>query len=175
MLSFAGLLVAGMMLVGQAEVNATTPKDFQEYGELMAGRWIGDVTLVADWPGFGKKGEKIVAHLTVRWIADRKGLEAEAFGGPGSGRGFTFLDPGSARIKEYRVSSDGTAGSFEIWKKDGKWLWRNKGHLADGTPFESSGETIVSESGNTITYVGTGTMAGKPMLPLKDIYRRMSK
>ncbi|MGI6414810.1 MAG: hypothetical protein ACOX1P_04010 [Thermoguttaceae bacterium] len=167
-------LLMASIVAGQVGENRLTPQDFQEYGELMVGRWIGDVTLVADL-GFGKKGAKVVAHLTVRWIADRKGLEAEVFGGSGTGRSFIFLDPGSGTIKEYRVSSDGAANSLEIQKKDGTWVWHNTGHLDDGTPFEGNGETIVSASKDTMTQVGTGTIGGKSMLPLKDVYRKMSK
>lgn len=169
------LLLAASVVVGQGGEARLSPKDFQEYGELMVGRWIGDVTLVADWPAFGKKGDKIVAHFSVRWIADRKGLEAEAFGGPGTGRSFVFLDPGSGTIKEYRISSDGATTLIEIWKRDGKWVWRSSGNLADGTPFDGQGETIVSESGRAITQVGTGSIGGKPMLPLKDFLRKVSK
>jgi hypothetical protein len=169
------ILLVASTVVGQAGEGRLTPQDFQEFGELMVGRWIGDVTLVADWPAFGKKGDKVVAHLTVRWIADRKGIEAEAYGGSGAGRGFAFFDPGSGIIKECRVSSDGTAGSIEIRKTNGNWVWRNTGHLADGTPFEANGQTIVSECGDELTHVGTGTIGGEPMLPLKDVFRRISK
>jgi hypothetical protein len=174
MFSAAIFLVASTVM-GQAGEGRLTPKDFQEFGELVVGRWIGDVTLTTDWPAYGKKGDKLVTHLTFRWIADRKAIESEAHGGPGIGRGFTFFDPGSGIIKEYRVGSDGTAGSLEIRKANGKWVWRNTGHLADGTPFELDGETIASESGDEFTHVGTGTIGGEPMLPLKDVFRRMSK
>ena len=37
----------------------TTRADFQKYCKAMEGRWIGEVVWVADWPGFGKKGEKV--------------------------------------------------------------------------------------------------------------------
>jgi hypothetical protein len=147
-------------------------KDFQEYGDLMVGRWIGDLTLVADWPGFGNKGDKVVAHLSVRWIADRNAVEGEAFAGAGAGRSFAFWDPVVGRIKEYRVSSKGTVTSIEIWKLGDKWAWRSSGYLRDRTPFDGHGEIIVSEARDTITYVGKGTMGGKPMLPLKDVFRK---
>ena len=37
----------------------STRADFKEFCKAMEGRWIGEVVWVADWPGFGKKGDKV--------------------------------------------------------------------------------------------------------------------
>jgi hypothetical protein len=36
----------------------STRADFKELCKVIEGRWIGEVVWVADWPGFGKKGDK---------------------------------------------------------------------------------------------------------------------
>jgi len=170
--STTALFVA--ILASPAFSQETSREDFQRYGNMMVGRWIGDVTLVADLPGFGKKGDKLIVHLSIRWISDRNGLEGEAFAGPGTGRSFLFWDPAAKRIKEYRIDSGGTTTSIEIRREDGKWLWRSCGHLRDETPFEAQGEILVSEDAKTFTYVGKGTMGGRPTVPLNDVFRKVS-
>ena len=30
-------------------------EDFQEWGNRLEGRWVGEIKLVADWPGLGRK------------------------------------------------------------------------------------------------------------------------
>lgn len=44
----------------------SSQSDFERFCELMEGRWVGEVTWVADWPGLGKRGDKSVAFLTSR-------------------------------------------------------------------------------------------------------------
>ena len=172
MLSFAGAVLAASVVLGQAE-----PPDnlLKEYGEQFVGRWIGEVTLIADFPGIGKKGEKIVNHLAIRWIADKRGLEDESFGGKGTSKSLYFLDPASKRIKLFSIDSGGTTGEYEIWKEGGKWMWKGCGYLADGTKQEGKGVLVIEDGGNTYILEGTGTMGGTKTLPLRDVYRRASK
>ncbi len=172
MLSFAGAILAVSVVWGQSP-----PQDdpLKEYGELIVGRWLGDVTLVADWPGIGKQGEKVGGHWAVRWTADRRGLEDEWYGGNGTGKSIYFWDPTKKKIRNVGVDSGGTVFDVEIWKEGDKWVSRGTGALADGT--KTVGTTIanVKDGGNTIVFEGEGTVGGKPMLPLHDVYRRAAK
>lgn len=172
MLSLTGAVLAASMVMGQAQQMGNL---MQQYGDLFVGRWIGDVTLISDWPGIGKKGEKVVNHLAVRWIADRKGLEDESFGGNGTGKSIYFWDPASKKIKQYGVDSGGTFWEYECWKEDNKWVWKGGGRLADGTEYKGKGETVFSDGGNTFTLTGTFTMGGEKTLALHDVYKRASK
>jgi hypothetical protein len=172
MLSFAGVVLAASVVLGQAEPQDTPLK---EYGELIAGRWLGEVTLIADLPGIGKKGEKVVGHWTVRWITDKKGLEDEFFGGKGTAKSIFFYDPTTKKIRNIGVDSGGTILEMDVWKEGDKWVSKNWGALADGTKTEGTGVLTVTDGGNTLIIDGTGKIGGKDTLPLHDVYRRESK
>ena len=172
MLSFAGVVLAASFILGQAE---PPDRPLKEFGELIVGRWIGEITLVADWPGIGKKGEKVAGHWVVRWVADKRGLEDESFTGEGTGKSIYFWDPVSKKIKNMGVDSGGTTFETEIWKEGDKWTAKSTGSLADGTKTEGTFVLIVKDGGDTIVIEGEGTVGGKPTLPLRDVYKRVSK
>jgi hypothetical protein len=170
MLSLTGVVLATSIVLGQADQTGNL---LDEYGRLTVGRWIGDVTLVADWPGYGKKGEKLVGHLTFRRIADGKGLEDEGYCGNGTGRTIYFWDPVSKKIKCAGMDSGGTIFEGEISKEGDQWVCQFHGALADGTKMEGKNALIVKDGGNTIIFEGEGTIGTEPMLPLHDVYRRV--
>lgn len=172
MLSIAGVVLAASVVLGQAEQKDNL---FNEYGELFVGRWIGEVTLVTDWPGLGKKGEKVIGHTVTRWVADRKGIEDETFAGQGTGRAISFWDPVSKKIKSVGVDSGGTIFEGETWKEGDKWVWHFRGALADGKKTDGKGTVTVKDNGDTLIMEGEGTVGSEPMLPLHDVYRRVSK
>lgn len=176
MLSFAGAVLVAAVMAGQT-AGPAAPQDtpLKEYGELITGRWIGDITLIADWPGLGKKGEKVAGHWSVRWIADKKGLEDEAYTGKGTGKSIYFFDPGSKKIRNIGVDSGGTTFEMEIWKEGDKWVAKSLGYLADGTKCEGNFTLTAKDGGNTLVIEGTGTVGGKETLPLHDVYKRESK
>ena len=55
------LLLAALSAL-PAMAQQTTRADFNELAKALAGRWVGQVTFVADWPGQGKKGDKVTAY-----------------------------------------------------------------------------------------------------------------
>ncbi len=171
MLKRVCLCVVAVLFMGQIADGQDLLK---EYGDLMVGRWVGQVKLIADWPGTGKQGENVVGHFTVRWISDKKGLEDEWFGGNGHGKSVYAFDPASKKIKQLGVDSGGTIAEWQIWKENGKWVFEGGGCLADGTKYKGKGVVEVSDNGNTFAYVGTFTMDGKKMLDLNDVYKRAS-
>lgn len=146
----------------------------KEYGDLVVGRWVGQVKLIADWPGTGKQGENVVGHLTARWIADKKGLEDEWFGGNGHGKTIYVFDPESKKIRQLGVDSGGTTSDYFIWKENGKWVFEGGGCLADGKKFKGKGTLEFTDDGNTYAAIGTFTMDGKKLLDLHDVYKRSS-
>ena len=133
------------------------------------------MTLIADWPGIGRKGEKVIAHWAVRWITDKKGLEDEGYAGKGMGKSIYFWDPVLKKIRNLGVDSGGTIFESETWKEGDKWLVRSWGSLADGAKTEGKASVIVQDGGNTLIFEGEGTVGGKKTLPLHDVYRRASK
>lgn len=147
----------------------------KEFGDMMLGRWVVDVTLVEDWPGVGKKGDKVVVHTTYRWTADRFGIEEDGTAPAAAGKTIYYFDPSTKKVKGNRILGGGTTGEAHFWKQDGQWVWKWGGYLPDGTRYEGQGAYTPSDGGNTVTITGQGTTGGKPQLPLKDVYRRGSK
>ena len=148
---------------------------WKEFGELLLGRWIGEVTLIADWPGLGKKGEKVTAHGTGRWAADKRGFLEEYYCGQGTNTNFYFWDPAAKKVRQFGVDSGGTTGDYQYWKQDGKWVFKGGGHLADGSTVEGKGTILVKDGGNTLVYEGEFAVDGKKVLDLHDVYRRADK
>ncbi|MCL4195404.1 MAG: hypothetical protein KJZ87_26940, partial [Thermoguttaceae bacterium] len=46
---------------------AATDTPLQEFGEMVVGRWVGKLTMLVDWPGFGKKGDLVTGQVTFQW------------------------------------------------------------------------------------------------------------
>ena len=119
----AGLFTAPLLiaLAAPAFTQESTREDFKEYCRLLQGRWVGDVTWVADWPGFGKKGEKVTAYCETKIVEDGNVMIQRFFGGPGSGTGLYAYD---ATVKQIRLMWADSAGAMSqgiVFKKEGKW------------------------------------------------------
>ena len=111
------ILLSISALLGQTSTSA----EFEEYCKAWEGRWVGDVTWIADWPGWGTKGDKVTAYFEARIVADGKVVSGVYYGGNGMGTGITYFDPGTKQIKGVFVSSGGTVWNNVLFKKDGKW------------------------------------------------------
>lgn len=168
----ATLLLTGMLVVGQAG-QAENP--IEEFGKLLEGRWIGEVTLIADWPGIGKQGEKVATHVVGRWIADRRAIEEEWYGAKGTGKNLYVWDGAAKQIKQYCVDSGGTTSVLVYTKRGDKWAFKASGSQADGTKMEGEGTLTMADGGNTQIYEGKYFMNGKELPPLNDVYRRVSR
>ena len=170
--------LVGIYLVGPSAPEAlgqqSTRADFNEYCQAFKGRWVGDVTLVADWPAFGKRGDKITAYIEITPIEDGNAMLSRVYGGTGSGTGIVVFDAGAKQIKGTRVSSAGGVGHTLLYKKDGKWHEKGVGSLPDGTENEWVSTITVTENGRTHTWTGTGTVGGKKTDDLHDVWRRVS-
>ena len=67
----------------------------------------GNITFAADYPGIGKKGEKVAAYSDCRWIADGKILECDSFGGQGTSKGLYWWDASAKVVKSLWIDSGG--------------------------------------------------------------------
>jgi hypothetical protein len=175
------LIVAllGLFVTGQtpAEEKTTTTsyEDFLEWGKRLEGRWVGQTKISADWPEFGKKkGDSVPGHLTFRWVADKRGLEAVFVAGESEFRGLGYYDAGTKQIKEVIVSSSGTTWVNTLRRKGDQWHWRISGHLGDGQKIEGKGVSTLKGDG-TFVVEGTFTLGGKEMLKFRDEYKKVSK
>ncbi|MCU0960554.1 MAG: hypothetical protein MUF48_10670 [Pirellulaceae bacterium] len=163
------------ILVWPSYSQEVTRKDFQEFCEVMQGRWVGDVTWVADWPGLGKQGEKVTAYSENTVAQDGNVMVTKFYGGNGSAIGLVAFDALAKHIKGMFVVSGGFVGHTTVQKVDGKWVEKGIGSTPDGTKNEWTCTLTITDEGNTHTWTGTGTLGGEKVLDQHDVWRRASK
>ena len=151
----------------------STQADFKEYCQMMQGRWIGEVIWITDWPGFGKKGDKVTGYE--EWTIGEGGqvLQGRFYGGPGSGTALTHYDAGARKIQCRAVSSGGNVWNHVIYKKDGKWHFETTGSTATGKKITGSSIRHISDDGKTHRLTGTLKIDGKELDPLRDVFHRI--
>ena len=152
-----------------------TREDFNELMKVMAGRWVGEVTFIADWPGVGKKGQKVTGYSEIKIAEDGNALSGRNFGGTGSGTWLIVFDAAAKQIKEAGVDSGGTVWTASYFKEGGKWRYHQTGSLGDGSKIEGKYAIAISDNGNTHTWTGPTTIGGKSADALHDVFRRVSK
>jgi hypothetical protein len=166
-----GAVVFGWPVYGQE----STRQDFEEFCRAFEGRWVGEVTWVTDWEAFGKRGEKVTAHVDLRISPDGHALTGVFYAGNGSGTSLGYFDAAAKQIKWVWVNSAGGT-SVDVMHREGKnWVNTSGGSNADGTKTQSRSMISVSDDGNTHTWKGKGTVGGKPVDDQHDVYRRVSK
>jgi hypothetical protein len=163
------------VLAAQASAQESTRQDFHEFCKAIQGRWVGDVTWVADWPGFGKRGDKVTAYWEGRLAEDGNILIGKFFGGDGSETSLIYFDAGAKQIRWTMVSSRGAVTQSVVYRKDGKWRQAGNGSLPDGTRTEYTSTAIISDDGNQWIWEGSGNVGGEPTADQHDVWRRVSK
>lgn len=154
-----------------ADDNHASLEDFKELADMFKGRWIGEVTWVTDWPGLGKKGDKVTCYLDVSSTADGNALVGHFYGGSGSSTILWMYDAGAKQIKATMVDSGGTTDSITYHKKDGKWIEAGQGSLANGT--KTKYQSTLAFDGKTLVAKGGGTVGGEPMNERHDIWTKV--
>jgi hypothetical protein len=168
----------GLLLVAfavPALAQETTRAEFQEYCDLQVGRWIGDVTWVTDWPGFGKKGDKVTCYFEAKMVEDGNVMTTRFFGGAGSGTGLVFYDAAAKKIRLTWANSNGAMSLAVAFKKNGKWVEKGSGSLADGRKTEFTSTMNIEADGKTHTWTGSGTVGGEKTDDQCDIWRRVDE
>jgi hypothetical protein len=170
-------LVVAITLVGATTCSAqqATKEEFVEYSRMLEGRWIAEVTWVADWPGLGKKGEKVTAYTENTIAVEGNALIGIFYGGAGTGRILTTYDAGAKQIQGLVVTSGGTVWHFVVNKENGKWVMSSTGSNADGSKLEGKSTLTISDDGNTNTWTGSTIIGGKKVDEQRDVYRRAGK
>jgi hypothetical protein len=163
------------VLASPALAQESTRDDFNKYCQMSIGRWVGEVTWVADWPGFGKQGDKVTAYAELRLVEDGNAMIGRFYGGKGSSTGFVVYDARAKRIKSQLADSAGGFMRSVIYQKDGKWIEKGTGCLPDGTKNEFTSTATITDNGNTWTLNGPTTVGGKPADEQHDVWHRISK
>ncbi|NLY02084.1 MAG: hypothetical protein GXY83_38870 [Rhodopirellula sp.] len=174
---FSVLLAALMVAVFAASMHAeeTTREDFREFCRTWEGRWVGDVTWIADWPGMGKKGEKVTAYWDARVTEDGNALVGKFYGGTGSSTHLAYFDPDSKQINWLWIESGGRVVQNRMYKKDGKWVQQGSAVNPDGAKTQYVGTAVFTDNSNTHTWTGSGTVDGKKTAEQHDVWRRVGK
>ena len=151
----------------------STRADFNEFCQIMEGRWLGDVIWVTDWEGFGKKGDKVSAYQEWKIGEDGHVLLGRFYGGPGSGTILVQYDAGARQIQSRAIFSGGNVFNEVIYKQDGNWHYEIAGSMVDGKKITGSTIRHLSDGGKTHRWTGTIMIDGKPLDPLRDVWRRI--
>jgi hypothetical protein len=168
------ILPETVLLADEARPTATY-EDFLEWGNRLEGRWVGKITLIADWPGLNKKkGDVVPGHVTYRWVADKRGIEESAYLANEEAKRLHYWDAGSGQIKLVSVTSGGTTFVVSMGRDGNKWPWTAQGSLAAGTKMEGTGVDTLTTDGRFVVD-GTVSLGGKELPELHDVYEKVSK
>ena len=169
--------VLSLTAASHAQDSTSTKQEFNEWVELMKGRWIGDVPLVTDWPGLGRRGDRLTAYVEINVIADGNALHGVWYAGDGKATWMTTWNPNTKQIKETVVFSSGIIWENVISKKGpGKWLQKKiSGSMPDGKKIQGETTLTVSDDGKTHTYNGVLTIEGDQTDKINDVYKRLAK
>ena len=171
-------LITGLLLVAFASpvfAQQASREDFKQYCQMWEGRWVGDVTWVTDWPGFGKKGDKVTAYFEAKMVEDGNLMTTRFFGGAGSGTGIILYDASAKQIKLMWATSSGSMSQGVAFKKNGQWVEKGSGSLADGTKTEHTSMLAISEEGKTHTWTGSGSVGDEKTDDQHDVWQRVGK
>ena len=143
---------------------------------MMEGRWASNIALVADWPGIGKKGDKMAAYGENRIGPDGQVLYGKQYAGKGTISWVTYYDAGAKRIREPDVTSGGATFVGTVWKQSSDtWRYRAVGSNPDGKRTTADFTIKVSNKGRTHTWSGIVTTEGEEAGHLHDVYHRVSE
>ena len=176
MRSVSALAVLVAVLFARPVVGQeTTREDFKRWCSQLEGRWIGDYTFVTDWPGGGKKGDKVTAYWQGRVCEDGNVMVTNFFGGANSSTGVAYYDEAEKQIHHTYVSSGGTVFQQTLWPDGNNWRNVTDITLPDGTKGSTNRDLVFTNSGNTLTRHINGHVGDDVIKDQKDVWRRVSK
>jgi hypothetical protein len=135
----------------QPSYVSTSHNHLKELGDALAGEWTGVVTLSADEPPAGKKGDKLEGHTHVEWILNGAALEMTYRIGTTAGKAIIAWDSGSNQIVSHLVSEAGV-GHRVYSKQGGKWIVEASGANGEGKKDSSRIEITIQDDGKTHVY-----------------------
>lgn len=171
------ILIALAALLAVALSASPTPQQagtpLKDVGDLIVGRWMAEVTWAVDYPGIGKKGEKVTGYNVCRWIVDRTAIECEWLLGETTGKAIYWWDAASKQVKVFGLDSGGNWDEGTISKQGPKLVVASSGSFADGRRVEYKWETTFQDNGNTRINTGA-TILGGVRNEFRDTYKRVA-
>ncbi len=173
--ALSALVTFSLLLSTPVLAQESSRADFEEFCKAMEGRWVGDVVWIADWPGLGKKGDRVTCYCELTIVNDGNALLGRFYGGDGAGTWLTVYDAAKKEIRETGTNSGGTQMTHIYSKTDeGTWASKMTGSNADGGKLAGQFVLEISENGNKHSWSGASTTDGKPNDELQDVWRRVS-
>lgn len=163
-----------VVAASQALAQESSPQDFRDFCRAIQGRWVGDLTWVADFPGMGKRGEKVTAYADNKMTEDGNAMISRMYAGTGSSTWFLIYDAGAKQIKTTWVTSGGTTSQSSVQRIGDKWLEKGAGSNPDGTKTAFESTLTITNNGNTHTWAGPSWLDGKKLDEQHDVWRRVS-
>ena len=173
--TIASMLATFVLLIATpALAQESSRADFDELLKAMQGRWVGDVTWVADLPGIGKEGDKVRCYVENVVTEDGNAILSRFFGGNGSGTSIFFYDAASKEITQRIITSNGATWRRVFQKEDSNWSIVVSGSNSEGSKVKGKLFITVSDNGNKHSWSGATTTGGEPNAPLQDVWVRVS-
>jgi hypothetical protein len=141
--------------------HAQTPAPLKQVGDMIVGRWMGEVTWAVDYPGVGRKGEKVTSYSVCRWTADNMGIECEDLSGKATGKSLVWYDASAKIVRQAGFDSGGNWSMGTLTPKGTTLVFESAGSFADGRKVQYKGETTFQDGGNTQIAVGATILDGK--------------
>ena len=151
----------------------STPEEFEEFSQVMQGRWISEIIWITDWPGFGKKGDSVTGYEEYQIGQGGKVINGRGYAGPGSMTSLIYYDVGKKQILDHQVSSGGNVWVMVIYKENGEWNYKITGSTGDGKEITGSAIRYISDQGQTHRWIGEMFIDGEELDPLRDSFRRI--
>jgi hypothetical protein len=173
----AVLALAASLVVGQAEeAKAPANEILKEFAASVVGSWETETLLIEDWPGIGKKGDRVAATITIKPIVGAQALEGEFRVANASGKWFTVWDPAVKALREFSVDTYGIVGENVIKKEGGKWVGKGKSIAPDGVKRSGTNTMTVVDGGNGLVQEGSDQVRDGQALPnYRDVWKRTKK
>ena len=172
-------LIGAAFSVGVAVALAAAPAPkqpttaLQELGDLLVGRWTSDVTWAVDYPGLGKKGEKVMGFDVWKRVADGAALECDCLLGATCGRTLLWWDASTKQIRTLDVNSGGNWAQGTVTKQGTKWVWATAGSFADGRRVEYQSESTFSDNARSRVDAGATILDGVRN-EFRDVFTRVA-
>lgn len=174
-MKLASVLLLALVAALPAFAQQSPREDFREYCRANTGRWVGDVALVMDVPGFGKRGEKMTAYGEITLTEDGHVLRGQFVGGPGTWTWMAVYDPAAKQIRLSGADSGGNVWTSRVAKQGGAWSVIESGTLADGAKYEGRYTLTFSADGTRRTWSGSTIIPGRKADEQTDVWRRVNK
>lgn len=152
----------------------TTREDFERFCKLAEGRWIADITLNEDWPGFGKKGETFTAYMQQTRISNGNAMVGRLSFGDGWIDELKVYDPDARQIITTQAMSNGAVCYLKERRAEGEWPSESIEFAADGTKSLWVATSTFSKNGKEwiVTY---GTPDQDKQEWMTNVWHRISK